>query len=70
LRNAFDFSQTPGTPTAPNTAVGEDAPATVLASPKPSENVLISRYVLWGAAAGVLVLVIGGVWLLLRRRQA
>lgn len=62
LSNAFDFAQTPPADTAPNSALGQDQPSPVLASPNANENVLISRNVIIGAAVlvglGVLAFIV------------
>lgn len=79
LSNAFDFTQTPVTPNAPNTALGEDRPAApntalgddrpvaVLPSAKASDNFLVGRNVVIGVAVVLIGLIALGV-LLLRRR--
>lgn len=68
LSNAFDFSQTPGAVAAPNTVLGEDKPAPVLASANANENVLISRNALIGIGVVILGVIGLGVFLMRRRR--
>ncbi len=66
LANAFDFTQTPLPDTAPNSALGQDQPTAVLASPNANENVLIRRDALLGIGIGILVVFALG-FILLRR---
>lgn len=67
LANAFDFSQTPTTPTAPDFVPGEDRPAEILPSQNANENFLVGRPVLIGAGLLLLLVVVGGIVLLRRR---
>lgn len=70
LSNAFDFSQTPSTPVAPNPVVGQDKPAPILPSPNPSDNFLVGRNVVIGGVVVLIVLIGLGVFLLRRRKPA
>lgn len=66
LANVFDFTQTPALNTVPNTALGQDQPPTVLASPNANENVLIGRNALIAVGAAVVLGALG--FIALRRR--
>lgn len=68
LSNAFDFTQTPTAPNAPDAAFGEDTPA-VLPSATSSENLLVGRNVVIGSVLLVVGLVAVGVILLRRRTK-
>ena len=67
LANVFDFTQTPGADTAPNSALGQDQPTPVLPSANANENVLISRNVLLGVGVALVAILALG-FVLLRRR--
>lgn len=68
LSSAFDFSQTPTAPGAPNTALGQDVPPAILPSSNAGENILVGRNVVIGIGVALLGLVALGV-ILVRRRS-
>jgi acid phosphatase len=67
LSNAFDFSQTPTTPVAPNPAVGQDKAPTAVPAQSGGGNGVLSNNVL--IAVGVLAVVLIGLAVLLLRRR-